>query len=160
MFKHLSEILREFSTPQRILALLLLLTTIIMIILGPPLINALTKDTADLLAEIRDYRTEIRVLRNEVYDLNTELRQSQKDCTDMIIAREREIMEYISDLEARIRQSIRQSTPIAVIPDYLRSGDTIQYVPQAREQIILDEQQTEMILEGLKDIRNKINGKD
>lgn len=131
-----------------------------MIILGPPLINALTKDTADLLAEIRDYRTEIRVLRNEVYDLNTELRQSQKDCTDMIIAREREIMEYISDLEARIRQSIRQSTPIAVIPDYLRSGDTIQYVPQAREQIILDEQQTEMILEGLKDIRNKINGKD
>jgi hypothetical protein len=122
------------------------------------LIKAITRDRADLMEEIKDYRIEVKELRSEVNELNIELRRSHLDCTNMIMAREREIMEYIIELETLIKKSIRSSTPIAIAPQY-RNFDTTDIYKQP-DTIILDDNQTEMILEGLENIRKKINDRE
>ena len=153
MLKHFSEILKQFTRNQRIIALLLLSITMIFLVVGSKLVYTMSPEVSDLKDTIKEYRLELRELRLEVSNLNSELRRSQRDCTDLIMQRESEIMREIYELESRIRESVRKSIPLAMVPEYNRNDSIFHSEP-----ILIDDSQTEMILEGLKTIRQNING--
>lgn len=102
MFKYISEIISQFSMSQRIIALLLVLFSIVLITLGPSLIQTITLDSGELWGTINKQKTQIQELQTEVDVLNKNIRDNQRECTNLIVEREKEILEEIARIESRI----------------------------------------------------------
>jgi energy-converting hydrogenase Eha subunit F len=56
MFKYISKILAQFSTPQKIVALSMLLLAIVIISIAPSFISSITLDRDELDSEDREIR--------------------------------------------------------------------------------------------------------
>ena len=124
MFKYISQILKNFTQGQRILALLIVVFSIILIVLGPSVINIFDeKDVKELTKEQRD----------EIISLNKQIIDSKAECTttivqlqDQIIADKRDMTNQLDEIRDRIKSMEYQSveyqpeeivvTPI-VVPD-------------------------------------------
>lgn len=102
MFKYISEIISQFSMSQKIIALLLVLFSIVLITLGPSLIQTITLDSGELWGTINKQKTQIQELQTEVDVLNKNIRDNQRECTNLIVEREKEILEEIARIESRI----------------------------------------------------------
>ena len=98
MFKYISEILKSFTPAQRITALLILVFSIIILTLGPSLIQRNTKNCDELLIRIKSQENQIVELNTRVTELNDELISGQKECTDNLIAKQKEIMDIVNGM--------------------------------------------------------------
>lgn len=99
MFKYISEILSQFSTPQKITALSMLLLSIVLISISPSLINAINIDREELNTEIARKNSKIKNLEKQV-DVKDELiRSGQSECTNRIVQREIEFISMLEDLK-------------------------------------------------------------
>lgn len=110
MFNNISEIISKFTQPQRIIALLLVLLSIVVITLGPSLIDNNTKDCGDLEVIVNSQKEriiknndEIGVLMGKVSDLQRQVIDNQQECTDNIVNREKEIYNQIELLKRQMR---------------------------------------------------------
>jgi hypothetical protein len=110
MFNNISEIISKFTQPQRLIALLLVLLSIVVITLGPSLIDNNTKDCGDLKVIVNSQKEriiknndEIGVLMGKVSDLQRQVIDNQQECTDNIINREKEIYNQIERLKRQMR---------------------------------------------------------
>jgi hypothetical protein len=65
MFKYISNILSQFTPAQRILALLILVLSVIIITLGPSLIDAITLDRTELTKDLNNKETRINFLEKK-----------------------------------------------------------------------------------------------
>jgi hypothetical protein len=92
MFQYISEILKQFTSPQRILALLILVLTITIITLGTEYINVMTADKQYYI--------------DEIDRLNKTIVVNRKSCTDEMIAREMEIVKQIDILKGSLKRPI------------------------------------------------------
>jgi hypothetical protein len=92
MFQYISEILKQFTSAQRILALLILVLTITIITLGMEYINVMTADKQYYIDEINR--------------LNKTIVVNRKSCTDEMIAREMEIVKQIDILKGSLKRPI------------------------------------------------------
>jgi len=145
MFKYISEILSQFSITQRILALLIVLSSIVIITVGPSLIDANTQDCEDLSDKIKRQDTEITTLTQDVDNLKQQIRKNSQECTDEILRREKEIMEEIDNLRYAIeRNGRRQNLSI--------TQDTV----AVQGMIILEDETPKMMMDGLKRIKRNI----
>ena len=120
MFKYVSDILKNFSMSQRIIALILLLFTIVIVLTGPKIVDSLTKDNTELIEKIEiqdliigDLKKDINNLNVQVDTLNNILRLNQIECTNQIIKREKEIMVQLSTLERNVINSL----PVRMMDD-------------------------------------------
>ena len=86
MFKYISDILGKFTQGQRIIALLIVLFSIILIVLGPSVIE--DNDCADVY-------TQLEKQRGDILKLNRELVDVQINANNERIAREKEIAEIV-----------------------------------------------------------------
>jgi len=98
MFKYISDILKNFSPAQRIIALLILVSTIIIITLGTNLINSNTDTCDELKIRIKSQSEQITELNGRVNDLTSELLNGQKECTSNLISKQKEIMDIINGM--------------------------------------------------------------
>jgi len=144
MFKYISEILAQFSMPQRIIALLVVLLSVIVITLGPSLINSITLDGDELWTTINKQKTQITELQDETFRLNQVIRDNQLECTNQIIDREREILEKLSFLENQMKNVSQRN---------LMRVDTTQ--PQ-RIIRVLPDNNMEMMMRGINDLKSDI----
>jgi TolA-binding protein len=110
MFKYISQILKSFTPGQRILALLILVVSIIMITLGPSFINSNTNTCDELTIRLKSQEQQIVELNKRVNELNTQLLTGQKECTDNLISKQKEIMDIVNgmikDAETTNKQKI------------------------------------------------------
>jgi TolA-binding protein len=110
MFKYISQILKSFTPGQRILALLILVISIIMITLGPSFINSNTNTCDELTIRLKSQEQQIVELNKRVNELNTQLLTGQKECTDNLISKQKEIMDIVNgmikDAETTNKQKI------------------------------------------------------
>ena len=110
MFKYISQILKSFTPGQRILALLILVVSIIMITLGPSFINSNTNTCDELTIRLKSQEQQIVELNQRVNELNTQLLTGQKECTDNLISKQKEIMDIVNgmikDAETANKQKI------------------------------------------------------
>ena len=110
MFKYISQILKSFTPGQRILALLILVVSIIMLTLGPSFINSNTNTCDELTVRLKSQEQQIIELNQRVNELNTQLLTGQKECTDNLISKQKEIMDIVNgmikDAETTNKQKI------------------------------------------------------
>lgn len=111
-FKGIPEILDKFTFAQRILALLMLLVTVLLITLGPKLIDALTISNTECIEETKRQDNRIGYLEKVVDTLNFKMIDNQRKCTNDITRREAEFISMLDELKrdfSRTRDSERRT---------------------------------------------------
>jgi hypothetical protein len=103
MFKYISKILAQFSTPQKIVALSMLLLAIIIITLAPSFISSITLDRDELNSEIKRQENKIKNLEVNIDSLEFKIRKSGMECTNQIFLREEEFLEMLERLKGDLR---------------------------------------------------------
>lgn len=120
MFKYLSDILKNFTPQQRILALLILVLTIIILTLGTNIINSNTNTCEELNIRIKTQETEIIQLNGRINELSYDLITNQKECTNNLIQKQKEIMgivnEMICDAESQVKYEKENQKKMMIIP--------------------------------------------
>ena len=119
MFKYLSNILSTITPGQRLIALCVLLLSIVIITLGPNLIDATTKDTEELTTKINLQRVEIKDLSDQIKKLNDQLVSNESECTNRLIDKERRILTVIDELERDLapKPTVRRLESYRMIQD-------------------------------------------
>lgn len=149
MFKYISEILAQFTAPQRVLALLLVLLSIVIITLGPSFIDSITLNQEEFQSEIDKQKKLNAQFKNEIDTLTLQIIRNQKKCTDDIIARELEIMEEIENLKRRIA-----NTPMVESRELRIVSPSDSVAPSAPVRIV--DPRPKMMMDGLNVIQRKI----
>jgi hypothetical protein len=101
MFRYISEILSQFSTAQKVIALSLLLFSIVTISIGPSLIGAINLDKTELNAEIDKKDKKINQLEKYLDSKDSLIRYGQQSCTNQIIQREKEFVTMLDALKQK-----------------------------------------------------------
>lgn len=103
MFKYISKILAQFSTPQKIVALSMLLLSIMIISIAPSFIASITLNRDELNSEIKRQNTKIKNLEIHADSLEYKIRKSGIECTNQIVLREEEFLEMLERLKGDLR---------------------------------------------------------
>jgi CRISPR/Cas system-associated endonuclease Cas3-HD len=104
MFKYISDILSKFTQTQRVIALIILLSSIIIISIGPKVIELITYNNEELEIKVESQRKLISELSQNVNDLNETVIKNQKECTNKILQRENEILLIINEIENYVKK--------------------------------------------------------
>ena len=115
MFKYISEILKSFTPAQRITALLILVFSIIILTLGPAFIKSNTSTCDELTLRVKSQEEQIVELNQRVTDLNNQLLSGQKECTDNLIAKQKEIMEIVNGMIVEAELSNKKSRKVTML---------------------------------------------
>lgn len=107
-FKGIPEILDKFTFAQRILALLMLLMSIVLITLGPKLIDALTISNTECIEETKRQDIRIDYLESVVDTLNLKMIGNQRKCTNDITRRESEFLLMLDELKRDFSRTRRE----------------------------------------------------
>ena len=111
MLKYVSGILKTISPAQRLIALCILILAIVVMTIGPRVVDSLTKDTEELKNKVAMQKSEIVDLSTRVNELNKQVLENQKECTNSLIAKEKEILEIVNDLEKHAFLTATPSKP-------------------------------------------------
>lgn len=109
MFRYISEIIAQFSTPQKVIALSLILLSIVIITIAPSLIE----NKGELKEEIVEKNNKIKALESEINEKDIILRKEQKSCTNEILEREKEfitMLDYLRDKAKSQNNKITSNT--------------------------------------------------
>ena len=166
MFKYISQILKSFTPGQRILALLILVVSIIMITLGPSFINSNTNTCDELTVRLKSQEQQIIELNQRVNELNTQLLTGQKECTDNLISKQKEIMDIVNGMIKDAEHSNKQTIVKTDVPHKLTmkrmdNGDestgevSAMMIKEPETKVIIVKDNTEMIKK-LKTMKTKI----
>ena len=142
-FKHIAEIIAQFSNSQRVIALLLMLLTITVITVTPKLIDSVSHNDSAFSERIDAQKLIIVKLNKDADSLNYIIRKNQLECTNEIVNRETEILNKISlitDMANRPERKMVRMPP----PD----GVSMSLPPQS-----VDEPNDNQLLNGLMDIK-------
>ena len=166
MFQYISQILKSFTPGQRILALLILVMSIVMITLGPSFINSNTNTCDELTIRLKSQESQIIELNQRVNELNTQVLTGQKECTDNLISKQKEIMDIVNgmikDAEHSNKQTIvKTDVPRKLTMKRMDNGDestgevSAMMIKEPETKVIIVKDNTEMIKK-LKTMKTKI----
>ena len=160
MVKYFSEILKTISPAQRLIALCMLILAVVAITVGPKFIDSVTKDTEELTTKINAQRTEINELTVRVNDLNKQLLVNQSECTNSLIAKEKEILEIVNDIERHaftVKQAASEPMQMmrrAVVPD--SNGTVLASQPPPSNQSQTTPVANKAMLQKIKSLKSKL----
>lgn len=168
MIQYFTEILKTFSTAQRIWALIILCISVFFITFGSDIIGALKPDPAQQNLVIKRQRTMITSLNTQldsltfrVNDLTQEVINGQSECSHKRIQREKEIISQIDELENMLRGSLKQKERMVRRdegggPLSNSNNDSV-----VRDEVkVIDDDKTEEVISALCELKNKIKNKD
>ena len=165
MFKYIKEILMTVSPAQRLWALTILLFSISLMTIGPKIVESFTQTDTELKAITDRQKEQILLLNNELVKTNSEIIKGKTECTNLVIQREKEILQMIEELQRGMynrnlfktdeRGPASGSTGES---DYqIINGDTVRisrsYAPSPKQ---IEDDGVPMMLEGLDRIKNKL----
>jgi hypothetical protein len=168
MIQYFTEILKTFSTAQRIWALIILCVSVFFITFGSDIIDALKPDPTQQILVIERQKkmitslnTQLDSLSFRVNDLTQEVINGQSECSHKRIQREKEIIFQIDELENMLRGSVR---PHQMIRNHgtgsSNSNVTLDTVRIVRDEPrYVEDDNSEKIIKGLCDLKNKIRNK-
>ena len=135
MFKYIAKILSTLSVPQRLLALIILVLTVVIITIAPLMIDAVTYDGTELKGLVANQKTEISLLRSELDSLNDAMVNSQKECTNKAVQREKEILAMVESIEASVKSSSPE--PVRMMMVRRDSGNVSKSMVEEKPQVNL-----------------------
>jgi hypothetical protein len=105
MFNNISDILKSFTPAQRITALLILVFTVVLVTLGPSIIDSNTNTCDELQVRLTGQATQLKAQEAQILQLtarinalNTDLIQGQSECTANLIQKQQEIMGLVNGM--------------------------------------------------------------
>ena len=128
MFRYISEIIAQFSTPQKVIALSLILLSIVIITIGPSMIES----NDELKEEIDTKTIKIKALESELNEKDTKIRSEQKSCTNQILEREKEfvaMLDYLQNKAKKDNNKIISQTNMEFFP-VISVSDSLLYSPE------------------------------
>jgi hypothetical protein len=152
MFKYISQILNSLTPAQRILGLVFILCSITIITLGPSFINANTTNCEDLKIRVESQNTQILELNKRVTELNSMVLSNQTECTNQLISKEKEIMEFVSQMETELKKNNNPENQIHLNTRKIQT-DTF---PEMNVTIV-PKQDNRKVLKMIKSFKTKIN---
>ncbi len=159
MFRHISEILSQFSTAQKVIALSLLLFSIVTISIGPSLIGAINLDKTELNAEIDKKDKKINQLEKYLDSKDSLIRYGQQSCTNQIIQREKEFVTMLDALKqkAMLENGSTRIVNQTLVRESTQSDSmlTTSYSPQRNTIIIKNDMKG--IMKEIDLIKDKVN---
>ena len=137
-----------------------------MITLGPSFINSNTNTCDELTIRLKSQESQIIELNQRVNELNTQLLSGQKECTDNLIAKQREIMDMVNSMIKDAEHSNKQTIVKTDVPRKLTmkrmdNGDestgevSAMMIKEPETKVIIVKDNTEMIKK-LKTMKTKI----
>jgi hypothetical protein len=105
MLSHISEILKQFNTGQRIFVLIQLLAFGLAIYLIPKYLDSTSPD-ANKLSD------KVETLEDKIKKMESEIIENSRECTDRIVSREIEFIAMLDELENGVSLMRRQKTEI------------------------------------------------
>jgi len=154
MFKYIAEILAQFSTPQKVIALSLILLSIVIITLAPSMI----KSDDELKEEILNKTNKIKALESELNEKDSTIRKSQKTCTNEILEREKEfisMLDYLQNKAKRDNNKVISQTNMESFP-LRRMSDSVLYSPASHSSTVIVKNDTRNIISEIDKIKKKI----
>lgn len=100
MFRYISQIIAQFSTPQKIIALSLILLSIVIITIGPSLID----DKRELKEDLLNKDQKIKALESDLNRKDSLIRKEQSNCTNQIVEREKEFISMLDNLKDKAKR--------------------------------------------------------
>ncbi len=159
MFRYISEILSQFSTAQKVIALSLLLFSIVTISIGPSLIGAINLDKTELNAEIDKKDKKINQLEKYLDSKDSLIRYGQQSCTNQIIQREKEFVTMLDALKqkAMLENGATRIVNQTLVRESAQSDSmlTTSYSPQRNTIIIKNDMKG--IMKEIDLIKDKVN---
>lgn len=127
-----------------------------MITLGPSFINSNTNTCDELTIRLKSQENQIIELNQRVNELNTQLLSGQKECTDNLIAKQREIMDMVNSMIKDAEHSNKQTIVKTDVPRKLTmkrmdNGDestgevSAMMIKEPETKVIIVKDNTEMI---------------
>jgi hypothetical protein len=168
MIQYFTEILKTFSTAQRIWALIILCISVFFITFGSDIIDALKPDQTQQNLVIKRQRTMITSLNTQldslsfrVDDLTQEVINGQSECSHKRIQREKEIISQIDELENMLRGSLRQKERMSRRDEGPGSSSKQNNDTVVRDEVkVINDDNTEEVISALCKLKNKIKNKN
>ena len=166
MIQYFTEILKTFSTAQRIWALIILCISVFFITFGSNIIDAIKPDPTQQNLVVKRQRSVITSLNTQldsltlrVDDLTQEVIDGQSECTRRRIDREKEIIAQIDEIEGMVRGTARRQQLIRQTSQKSKViSDTIRVVSDVNTYEVYDDNSGQ-IIEGLCNLKKKIKNK-
>jgi len=159
MIQYFTEILKTFSTSQRIWALIILCISVFFITFGSDIIDALKPDPTQQILVIERQKkmitslnTQLDSLSFRVDDLTQEVINGQSECSHKRIQREKEIIGQIDELQNMLRGSLRQKERMVIRP----KNDSVMMDVSPK---VINDDKTEIVISALCELKNKIRNK-
>lgn len=155
MFRYISEILSQFSTPQKVIALSLILLSIVIITIGPSMIES----NDEMKEEILDKSDKIKALERELKEKDIIIRKEQKSCTNEILEREKEfisMLDYLQDKAKKENNRIISRTNMESFP-VRPINDSLLYSPRPSHQsTIIVKNDMDNIINEIDNLKKKV----
>lgn len=119
MVKYFSSILSKFTPKQRVFVITLLLLALVVVTLGPFIIKGYRPDNLELRKRLTQIESDNVSLNKMVSTLNNTVIKNQQECTNMLIDREKDIVNQLTELEKKYsaKQPIVQDKIMSVVAD-------------------------------------------
>lgn len=105
MFKYIGDILKQFTSTQRLIALLILLISITIIMVGPKLVESFKTDKKDYEQLVVSLRNRNTTLTTENEDLSNQILINRRECRIKLVEKENEIIEVLSKIENNLNRN-------------------------------------------------------
>lgn len=143
MFNNISEILKSFTPAQRITALLILVFTIVLVTLGPSIIDSNTSTCDELTIRLKSQSEQLKAQQAQIEDLslqveelNEDLLQGQSECTANLIQKQQEIMGLVNNMieETQLKASLknRRTSMVQLSPEPVEESNGTERLAYSR----------------------------
>lgn len=105
MFKYIGDILKQFTSTQRLIALLILLISITIIMVGPKLVESFKTDKKDYEQLVVSLRNRNMTLTTENEDLSNQILINRRECRIKLVEKENEIIDVLSKIENNLNRN-------------------------------------------------------
>jgi hypothetical protein len=159
MFKYISEIISQFSTPQKVIALSLVLFSIIIITISPSLISAITMDRKDLDKSIEDKKEIIKVLEEELKVKNLLIIDNGRFCTNEILKREQEFIGMLGQIKGDLKKK-EEEKPLIYESLRIRNNDStlkMMILPAPEANVVTKKSNLKPIIKKIEMMEEKIH---
>jgi hypothetical protein len=165
MIQYFTEILKTFSTAQRIWALIILCISVFFITFGSDIIDALKPDPIQQnlviqrqKKEIISLNTQMDTLTLRIDNLTQEVIDGQSECSHKRIQREKEIIAQIDELQNMLRGSRPHQMVIRNNGNGSSSNPKNDSIVRVKN-IPIQIDNTDIVISALSNLKNKIKNK-
>jgi type II secretory pathway component HofQ len=129
MFKYIVDILKEFTSKQKLYALVIVLVAIVTITVGPKLVSEFKTDKEEYELIVSSLRKRNRDLFVENEELNNQLVKGRTECRVLLVEKENEVIAALTEIERKMK---RQKTLNKVTVDTIVNDGTVAQISEVK----------------------------